>query len=199
MNFKHGFARPGRVERLHTIWRGMLKRCSSKHPGHVRSYTGKGINVCDEWLTYINFREWAMANGYSDNLTIDRINNSKGYSPCNCRFVTNKEQARNRDSSRLIEYEGRTITVAELSEISSIPYYTLIARLNNGWTPVESASKALKTATTYNYNGTALTVSELSIAVGIKEATLRYRLKHMPFDSATKIEDKRGRWPRCRA
>ena len=71
--------------RLHKIWESMLARCEyEKHP-HYANYGGRGIAVCDKWHEYTAFRDWAMNNNYADSLTIDRIDNAKGYEPDNCR------------------------------------------------------------------------------------------------------------------
>ena len=92
-NFKHGDSK----SRLFKIWIGMLKRCTDKKSKSYQYYGGRGITVCDEWKNdYKNFKNWALSNGYNDNLTIDRIDNSKGYSPENCRWVTMDVQFRNK-------------------------------------------------------------------------------------------------------
>lgn len=82
---KHG----GYGTRLYQIWRDMLKRCYNAKCKCFKWYGEKGITVCEEWRTeYANFRDWAIANGYADGLTIDRINPSKNYEPLNCQWIT---------------------------------------------------------------------------------------------------------------
>lgn len=90
-NRTHGGSVRGARERLYEIWTGMLKRCR-RHP----DYAGRGITVCPEWSTYETFRDWALANGYADDLSIDRVNNDGSYTPSNCRWATYTEQANNR-------------------------------------------------------------------------------------------------------
>ena len=91
-NYKHG----GRNTRLYSIWSGMLKRCNNKNCHAYQNYGGRGIKVCDEWLDYVNFRDWAIQNNYSDLLSIDRINNDGNYESSNCRWANAKQQANNR-------------------------------------------------------------------------------------------------------
>jgi hypothetical protein len=86
-----------RRSRLYRIWAKMRARCHRPTDDHWKDYGGRGIAVCDEWrASYPAFRDWALANGYSDALTIDRRDNDRGYQPANCRWATAKQQANNR-------------------------------------------------------------------------------------------------------
>lgn len=89
-NMTHGQA----GSRLHTIWRGMCQRCRDENHVSAGAYHNKGIKVCKNWLEFVQFREWAMANGYQDNLTIDRIDPAKDYCPENCQWVTRSENSK---------------------------------------------------------------------------------------------------------
>lgn len=97
-NAKHG----GWTERLYGVWHGMKERCLTPTNKDYRRYGARGITVCKEWAdSYLSFKNWALANGYDPDAkrgacTLDRINNDKGYSPDNCRWVNAKTQALNR-------------------------------------------------------------------------------------------------------
>ena len=114
--------------RLYNIWCGMKARCQ-KHP----RYVSLGITVCDEWKDYSIFKEWAMNAGYSDELSIDRIDPYKGYSPYNCRWATMLEQQNNRTDNVHIVFEGKMYTLAELSRLLGISAATIRNRIKNGW------------------------------------------------------------------
>lgn len=130
---KHGLSNT----RLHRIWHSMYCRCYYKSTNQYKNYGGKGIKVCEEWKHiegFVNFYNWAMANGYRDGLTLDRIDNEKNYSPQNCRWVTYKQQCRNRTNNVYYTFKGETKTSKEWCEIYNISQTTLNDRLKRNWT-----------------------------------------------------------------
>ncbi len=87
---------------LYGVWRGMKSRCYGVKQRAYKNYGGRGISICNEWLNdFMNFYNWAVVNGYKKGLQIDRINNDGNYEPTNCRWITNKENMRNRGSNKL--------------------------------------------------------------------------------------------------
>lgn len=92
--------------RLYIIWCNMKKRCDNQNTLNYKNYGGRGISYCEAWDKYENFRKWALENGYSDNLTIDRIDVNKGYCPDNCRWATRTEQSNNRRNWGMLPYYG---------------------------------------------------------------------------------------------
>lgn len=120
-------------KRLRGIWNGMKGRCLNKNNKSYARYGGRGITLFKEWEDFNIFAKWALSNGYDENLTIDRIDNNKGYEPSNCRWITNKEQSRNRRSNIVIEHNGKTMTLKELSETTGIEYSCLNARYKRGY------------------------------------------------------------------
>ena len=111
----------------------MKERCANPHNKRYERYGGRGISVCEEWKKdYSEFREWALENGYKDGLTIDRIDNEKGYSPENCRWVDRKTQNRNYSRNHLITYMGKTQCIADWAEELNINRATILFRIKSG-------------------------------------------------------------------
>lgn len=119
--------------RLYSIYSGIKNRCYNTKDNRYYSYGAKGIVVCDEWLnSFQSFFDWAICNGYSDSLSIDRINVNGNYEPSNCRWSTPVEQARNTSKNRLINYNGEIRCLAEWSEKTGIPQSTIYNRMLRG-------------------------------------------------------------------
>jgi hypothetical protein len=130
--------------RVYTLWRALLFRCfNPKHEAYTR-YGGAGITVCDEWREFGSFRQWALSSGYSDRLTIDRIDNYKGYEPSNCRWATSRQQANNRKMGVIQATAwGETKSVVHWAEDSRclVPLSLLRKRLKRNY-PAEFAMTA---------------------------------------------------------
>jgi len=119
-------------ERIYRIWRAMRDRAKREIGEAYKNYGGRGITVCDEWNEvdgFSRFYEWAMENMYTDSLTIDRIDNSKGYCPENCRWVDTKAQANNTRRNLNIEFRGETKTLKQWTEFLGIKYPRTYCRL----------------------------------------------------------------------
>lgn len=114
-----------RNPRLYSLWGSMVHRCENKKRDSYQRYGGRGITVCEEWHDANLFMDWAENNGYKPGLQLDRIENDKGYSPDNCRWVTAKENARNTRRNRHLTINGEKKTVAEWCEIYDVSPYTV--------------------------------------------------------------------------
>lgn len=124
-------------KRLYSIYKVMTRRCLDSTDMRYKDYGGRGITICDEWMGekgFDNFCEWSISNGYKENLTIDRINVDGNYEPNNCRWITNKEQQNNRRNCHYIEYDGKTYTVTQWSEILNIPVHKFRYHIGKGKT-----------------------------------------------------------------
>ena len=116
-------------KRLFQVWCNMHSRCKKPNRKDSKYYFDKGISVCDAWDVYENFQTWALENGYSDDLTIDRIDNYGNYEPSNCRWVTITEQQRNRCNCHYLTMNGVKKTLSEWAREFGIPRETLRYRL----------------------------------------------------------------------
>lgn len=131
--------------KLNNIYRNMKQRCYDTNNPNYKKYGKKGITICLEWLDktvlhyegnkgktskgFLAFKKWALSNGYTDSLTIDRIDSTKGYNPDNCRWVTQKVQQNNRTNNHLVTYKGRTQTLTQWCAELGISYDKTKARL----------------------------------------------------------------------
>lgn len=125
--------------RLYYIWLTMKNRCKAiKTKKAYKNYVMRGISVCSEWLDFSTFQEWAIKNGYNDNLTIDRINNDGDYCPENCRWSDMYTQANNKRTNVHLTFKNKTQTIAQWARELGMKYNTLDERLRKGWS-VEDA------------------------------------------------------------
>lgn len=108
-------------ERIQKTFSGMKRRCYNANSKDYRWYGAKGIKICDEWMNNpSSFEKWALQNGYQDDLTIDRIDENKDYSPDNCRWVTNPQNAKYKSTTSLISVNGEVHSGRDWSEILGI-------------------------------------------------------------------------------
>ena len=128
-NYKHGMHN----SRIYRIWALIKKRCYNKKDEHYPNYGGRGITVCDEWLhDFQAFYDWSMANGYADDLTIDRKDNDGNYEPGNCRWTTSKEQANNRRSTVHITVNGITKNTTDWAKTIGVGRSTIRRHIKKG-------------------------------------------------------------------
>lgn len=122
--------------RLYQIWGDMIQRCHNPKQKVYKWYGAIGIKVCEEWKNdYTLFEKWALENSYSDELTIDRIDFNGDYEPNNCRWVSMKEQSRNKKDTILITHNGKTQCLKDWCVELNKPYPTIVNRIRNGWQP----------------------------------------------------------------
>lgn len=135
--------------RLYRIWLRIKDRTLNKNSHAYKRYGERGITICDEWKnSFEAFRDWAIENGYSDELSIDRIDNDRGYYPANCRWADVKTQSNNRSSCHLLTYNGETKNITQWAEKIGMNPITLESRIKNGWT----IEKALTTPVDKRYS-----------------------------------------------
>ena len=110
--------------RLYSIWANMKTRCYNSNTPNYDGYGAKGIKICDEWMVFEIFLEWAKTHGYDNSLTIDRIDNDKGYCPENCRWATIVQQANNKTNNIIIDLDGTPKSLKRYCEDHGLIYKT---------------------------------------------------------------------------
>ena len=130
INTTHGESK----SRLFGIWQSMKARCNNPNHKHYSYYGGKGISVCEEWKhDFQSFADWANNNGYSEGLTIDRIDPIGNYEPSNCRWLSRAEQQKHLSNCRLFEVDGETNPLNTWCKIYNMPHETVRKRIAKGW------------------------------------------------------------------
>ena len=168
--------------RLYRIWCSMKTRCSNPARRFYKDYGGRGIDVCVEWKEkFENFYEWAINNGYSDTLSIDRKDVDGNYEPDNCRWATTIQQGRNKRNTKLYEYNGESLCLSEWADKYGIEKKVISDRLRAGW-KFEDALKLTKEQVKDNqcqyifFHGEKVKVLDLAKQYDISVATIRNRI-----------------------
>lgn len=118
---------------LYGVWLSMRSRCNRPTDWSYARYGGRGITVCRDWSKFEAFRLWATTNGYRKGLSLDRRNNSRGYSPSNCHWTTGKSQGRNKRNNRVIRTPRGKMVLSAAAEISGLAPEVLVNRIAYGW------------------------------------------------------------------
>jgi hypothetical protein len=188
--------------RLYYVWQGMKRRCDSPKNKSYADYGARGIKVCDQWANdYGAFMDWALANGYKQGLSIDRIDNDKGYSPDNCRWVGRKQQNENRRSVVRLTAGGETRTMADWENALGLPPGT-VGRWNRE-RGASYAEKCIEETLEGGYrnrhlvdievDGMSKSMAEWSRASGIEYDTLRgWKDRHGKVYAAARIREALG-------
>ena len=171
-------------KRLYHIYNGMKERCYSTQSKSYKYYGAKGITICEQWLNDWNsFKEWSLNNGYTDDLTIDRIDVNGIYEPNNCRWVDNKTQANNKTDNKYLTYKGETKTLAEWCDELKLPYHTIKARLNKLGMSVEEAFETPKQWNEYKYGeGVTKVGNKIYLTYNNKTLSINEWLKELNLD-----------------
>lgn len=141
-NYKHGLGKG----RLFSIWVNMKTRCLNPNTPSFKNYGARGITICDEWKDdFKAFYDWSMSHGYSDDLTIDRIDNDGNYEPSNCRWVSMKTQCLNKSDNHIVVLNGVSKPLLSWCEDFRINYKTVRDRLHRGWSYQDALSKPVQT------------------------------------------------------
>lgn len=120
-------------ERLYRTWFDMIRRCHDPRTANFPNYGQRGIRVCDDWKnSFATFKDWALSHGYSDDLTIDRINVNGNYEPLNCRWATVEIQKNNKRTNRYVSYRGKTYTVTQFALLLGVSTKTIYNRIADG-------------------------------------------------------------------
>lgn len=176
--------------RLYSTWKSMKTRCLNKNVKSYKYYGGKGITICDGWLKSFNKFVEDMYPSFEEGKTLDRKNNSLGYSKDNCRWATSTEQNSNQSKNVSIEYQGKFYTEAQLSRLTGVGRTTIQTRRRSGFSNEEvvSGKKCKKPI----YKGEKYTIKDLAEKFSIEPLTLAYRLR-VGYSVEDAIKYRRGK------
>lgn len=133
--------------RVFKTWKAMIERVTLNTYINFNRYKKRGIKVCNEWKEFETFKKWAFSNGYANDLQLDRIDNNGNYEPSNCRFVTNQQNANNREMTFFVNYNNQKWPIMELFRHLNKPerhWQTIRQRIKRGWNHQDAFDKPIK-------------------------------------------------------
>ena len=179
-------------KRLGNIYSHMKKRCYDPNCKAYKNYGGRGITVCKEWLNpervhlslhsnpskgFLTFKEWALVNGYTDELTLDRIDVNGNYDPSNCRWVSRKLQNRNKRNTIFLTAFGKTQSLGQWAEETGLTVKAIDQRLRkSGFEAEKALMKKDFRERLITYKGETKTLTEWAENLGINLRTLKNRI-----------------------
>lgn len=177
-----------RHTRIYNIWAKMRQRCNNKNDKLFKYYGGRGIKVTEEWEKFENFYQWAMSHGYTDSLTIERIDVNGDYEPSNCAWKTMKVQCNNKRTNIKIAYKGEIKNLKEWCDELNLNYKLIHGRITYGGWSVERAfetpSNGHDSGQIFTYNGKTQNLSQWCREYKISEKLVNRRIKEYHWDFA---------------
>lgn len=184
INLKANWKGHNRYKRLYQCWQSMKGRCLNPNDQNYYRYGGRGIDVYPAWIhDFDKFKDWALSHGYTKYLTIDRIDNNKGYYPNNCRWVSMKVQCNNRRSNIRIKWQNQNLDIAQWAEKLGFNYTTLRDRYERGdrppvlFRPVGEHNPKKDNRYSVKWQGQSKSLYEWSKITGISYSALKSRYK----------------------
>lgn len=163
----------------------MKQRCFNPSNNKYRNYGARGITICDEWLDFNVFEEWALANGYDEVLTIDRIDTNGNYEPNNCRWVDQQTQQNNRRNNVTFNVGGKDYTLNELSDKYKMNRATIMQRIGNGM----SIEEALSVGLNYDHHAIEIDGRTKNLKQWCKELGMPYKTVHVRIKRGWSINE----------
>lgn len=166
----------GKASPTYNTWRGIIGRCENPNQSVYQAYGAKGITMCPRWRE--SFSAFLSDMGERPpGTSLDRIDNSRGYEPGNCRWASPEQQARNRSIVRLYSHNGESLCAPQWSERTGIPAKVIRLRILNGWPISRAVTEPVIIAKAVTYLGQTKSISEWSKETGITTTALNHRIR----------------------
>ncbi len=177
--------------RLYKVWSSMKHRCGNSDNPYFHNYGGKGVSVCQEWMDYEVFYQWAIKSGYKKGLTIERADNSKNYCPDNCSWIPKGDQSNNTSRCKVIEFNGMSMNMKQWSDYLGIPYHIIQSRVRYGWSSIDAITQPKVTgnrrhARLITVSGKTMNISEWARHLGLNQGAFYYRASKVGGDDSVK-------------